>query len=239
MYADDLILVCASLSHLQALVNICVNEFSYMGLAVNAKKCGLLRVGKKWSAECAKLFINDSALSKAKELRCMGVYLQSGNVLKFNVEYCKKKFYRAVNAILSCVGNKADIVVTLCNAQCLPILLYCSESMSMTKTEKCKLAHPYYRLFSKLFHTFNATIIKECQWYLNCLPPQYLVDLRTLKFYNKFQSIGNRILNILFKATGVAATALIYDRLNIIRDSKKSWRSCAWTLFSQSLGLTC
>ena len=47
MYADDLILLSASLCHLQVLINQCIIELSSIGLEINVKKCSLLRVGKR------------------------------------------------------------------------------------------------------------------------------------------------------------------------------------------------
>jgi len=50
MYADDLVLVSASLSVLQDMLNIVELEILYLDLGFNVAKCGIVRVG----ARCKK-----------------------------------------------------------------------------------------------------------------------------------------------------------------------------------------
>jgi len=201
MYADDIVLVTASLTELQKLVKICISELKIAGLSINANKCAFIRIGrtKQSRMSLVKIDINGVLLAPSKELRCLGVHFAAGTMLKFKFDHCKGKFYNAANAILAHVGNRADLVLPLCNAQCVPILLYAVESMSLTKTEKCRLAHPYFRIFAKLFHTFDNTIINQCYCYMDCLPLEYVIDLRMMKFLVKLASSSNELLKSIYQ----------------------------------------
>ena len=231
MYADDLIILTASLTDLQALIDICVAGLSIIGLDINAKKTSFIRVGKKFKYTCANLTVNSVKISSSLEIRCLGVYLCSGLTLKFSFDHAKHKFYGVVNCILSRVGNKPDIVIALCNAQCLPILLYCTEAMLLNKTERIKIAHSHFRLFAKLFHTFNKEIVDQCMYYMNCLPLQYVIDLRVMKFLDKIARCNNVVLNMLYRVFGEEAILNVQERHNIARRSVKSWRLCMWDSF--------
>ncbi len=46
MYADDLVLITASLTELQKLVNIAITEFESIGLTVNSTKSSFIRLGR-------------------------------------------------------------------------------------------------------------------------------------------------------------------------------------------------
>ena len=233
MYADDLLLISASVSQLQNLIDTCTTEFINVGLQINAQKSGFLRVGKRFRVICADIKINGIIVENSQKLRYLGVYLQSGNVLKFNFDYVKRKFYRTANAILSHIGNKAEVILPLVNAQCVPILLYCSEAMWLNKSEKLKLSHPYLMLCSKLFGTFNVAILHECLWYMNSLPLNYLIDLRIFKFLDKLSRSENVKLGILFNLDSHNFVDRLRSDYNIVVGSIESWKTKIWQRFTE------
>ena len=233
MYADDIVLVTASLTELQKLVKICISELKIAGLSINANKCAFIRIGrtKQSRMSLVKIDINGVLLAPSQELRCLGVHFAAGTMLKFKFDHCKGKFYNAANAILAHVGNRADLVLPLCNAQCVPILLYAVESMSLTKTEKCRLAHPYFRIFAKLFHTFDNTIINQCYCYMDCLPLEYVIDLRMMKFLVKLASSSNELLKSIYQLKSRDELINIQSKYGINNNSKVSWRTAIWRHF--------
>ena len=237
MYADDIILVTASLTDLQKLVNLCVNELSVVGLSVQAEKSAFICLGrpKKYRNLSVKININDILLDSVAELRCLGVHFTAGHKLKFQFDCCKAKFYNAINAILAYVGNKADVVLPLCNAQCVPILLYCVEAMSLTKTEKLKLSQPYFRLFGKLFNTLNNGTVNQCQWYTGCMPLEFLIDLRLIKFCNKLSNSNNYLIKSIYSIKGKDVLKELENKYEISHNSRLSWRTAIWRQFELSI----
>ena len=71
MYADDLILLSASLCHLQVLINQCIIELSSIGLEINVKKCSLLRVGKRYRRECVSIYVREALVPIVNEVKCI------------------------------------------------------------------------------------------------------------------------------------------------------------------------
>jgi len=231
MYADDLILLSASLTHLQKLVNIAVDELDLIGLHVNAGKSSFMRVGRKPKFPCAKISINGLSIDESSCVSCLGIRLNAGYKLTFNLDISKQKFYSGVNAILARVGNKPDIVLPLCNAQCVSILLYCTEAMNLAKSVKARVAHPYLRLFAKLFHTFNRETLAYCYYYCNCLPLDYIIDLRALKFLTKLSLSKNELLRVVYSLNGEAILSNIKNHYGLFDRPKKSWRQVLWESF--------
>ena len=91
--------------------------------------------------------------------------------------------------------------------------------MLLNKTERIKIAHSHFRLFAKLFHTFNKEIVDQCMYYMNCLPLQYVIDLRVMKFLDKIARCNNVVLNMLYRVFGEEAILKVQERHNIARRS--------------------
>ena len=163
------------------------------------------------------------------------MHFSAGQILKFNFDHCKAKFYNGANAILANVSNRPDLVLPLCNAQCVPILLYDVESMSLTNTEKLRLAHPYFRIFTKLFNTFDISIIKQCQWYMGCLPLEYVIDLRTIKFCAKLVNSTNHLLKTVFMLRSHDKILKLKSKYGIDKNPRISWRTMLWRHLERSI----
>jgi hypothetical protein len=235
MYADDLIILSILVTDLQRLIDIAVESLNSVLLSVNSKKCCCMRVGKRFASSCQNIKVGQIEIEWAKEFRYLGVYLTSGHVLKFNKEFGKKKFYRSINSIISKTGNKHDISLSLCKSFCIPKLLYCVESMNLTKTEKIRLAHPVERVLFKLFKTFDLSIINYSRQMFNFLPLNYVIDLYTLKFLVNCKNLNNNLINVVFNlgsTTVINNIASMYDiNINICN----SWKYCMWKTFISSV----
>jgi len=237
MYADDLIILSASVTGLQYLLKLCVQELDDLKLTLNVKKCFCIRVGKRFASPCQRITIGNIELSWVNELRYLGVYLLSGHTLKFSLDYCKKKFYRCLNCILSKTGNKPDIVLSLCQSYCTPVLLYCVETMNLTDTEKKRLSSPFTKLFNKLFWTFDKSVIAACHYYTSYLPLSYIIDLKILNFLVKCRRSDNSILRCLHGLSGDSKIDSLLLHYNLMLHCKNKWKAAMWKHFVDSNNL--
>jgi len=62
MYADDLLLLAASVVELQKMIKLCGLELENINMSVNANKTMCMRVGPKHDAKCANILINTHSL---------------------------------------------------------------------------------------------------------------------------------------------------------------------------------
>ena len=56
----------------------------------------------------------------------------------------------------------------------------------------------------KLFRTGSVTVVTDYQKFSHFLPVTYQIDIRTVKFLNKFQSSDNHIYNVFSKKAEMA-----------------------------------
>jgi hypothetical protein len=193
MYADDLILMSISLMHLQLLVNICKTEFDKIDMQINTAKTGCLRIGARHAVVCECITIDGAPLKWLQEIKYLGIVLASANRLTINFQSMKQKFFRALNGIFGKVGLKTSpaVLCSLLNSFCTPILLYACESLDWNNKSIKSMENAYSQAFFKMFNTYDKYIIKQCQFYMGCLPICCLIDFRKLKFLYNLQAPDN------------------------------------------------
>ncbi len=108
---------------------------------------------------------------------------------------------------------------------------YTTEAMNLAKSVKAKVAHPYLRLFAKLFHTFNKETLAYCHYYCNCLPLEYIIDLRALKFLTKLSLSKNELMRAVYSLNGEAFLSNIKSRYGIFDRPNNSLREVLWDSF--------
>ena len=84
MYADDLVLVSASISDLQSMVDVCINELNSLDMKINAKKSSCIRFGKGYKNDCAQVSVDGISLTWSPNLKYLGITLKSS--MKFSVD---------------------------------------------------------------------------------------------------------------------------------------------------------
>jgi len=89
------------------------------------------------------------------ELRYLGVILVKSRSFKVCLDYAKRSFYRAANAIFGKIGRLAseEVILQLIVSKCMPMLLFGLEACTLNKSQLSSLDFTINRLFMKLFHT--------------------------------------------------------------------------------------
>src|SRR5207249_8095643 len=62
-----------------------------------------------------------------------------------------------------------SVLFALVNAQCFSKLLYGTNVINLSNTDKSELCHAYNSVFYKVFHSFDDKIICNCPYYTNHL----------------------------------------------------------------------
>jgi len=73
MYADNLVLVSASVDLLQKMIDICCDM--YLDMKFNALKSNIIRIGPRCSDLGIELFVNSVAIPCVNRVRYLGIYL--------------------------------------------------------------------------------------------------------------------------------------------------------------------
>jgi len=122
----------------------------------------------------------------SNELKYLGITILSGMNFKINMQPSRQKCLGAVNGTYGKVGlnTSPPLLVSLINSFCIPIILYGLVAVTPNNKINKTINTAFSLAFSKIFSTFDTSIIEQCQYYLGVFPLS-----RTLEF-NKFNLLG-------------------------------------------------
>jgi len=105
MYADDIVLSAPSISALQDLLHICGAKLAWSDMSTNASKSMMMRIGRRHKHKCCQLITMDGhEILWLNTIRYLGLYLDNSKTFNISLDYAKKSFYRAFNAVFGKVG---------------------------------------------------------------------------------------------------------------------------------------
>ena len=217
MYADDLLLLSLSLSDLQTMITICLEELKKLDMRINIKKSCIIRIGKSYLATVSDIFAGETPVPWGKDMTYLGICFLAGKDIRYDFHKTKSKYFGALNSLLGKIGTKSKetLTLSLVTSKCFPILTYGLEAMRINKTQLSNLSYVYNAIFVKLFSTFKRDIIEQCQFYTGFLPLQYRYDLMRLNFLFTLNSNVVSPANTIFKLLGVEDLSLLCKKYGI------------------------
>ena len=99
MFADDLLLLAISITHLQSMIDMCSQVLGSCYLELNSKKSFVLRIVPRHNFTDAKLTLNGQVIAWKSEIRYLGVFIVSAKTFKCNLQNNRQKFFIATNGI--------------------------------------------------------------------------------------------------------------------------------------------
>ena len=230
MYADDLVLVSASIFKLQLMVNICLDGFNSLDLKINVKKSACIRIGKNFKSNCSLMSINNNSVAWSNNFKYLGVVFNSGIKVLIDLKSSRSKYFRSFNCIYSKISRANESVV-------VSLLMYSVEAIVLNKTELNRLQNPVSLAFGKIFKTFDNSTISSCMFYMNLLPLNYEYICRKVNFLTKLRTAENSLLVTLFRKFGSNDLIKICGDLNVCNGTVKTGiKRKLWELFGASLG---
>jgi hypothetical protein len=203
MYADDLLLLSASVGGLQLMLDMCASYGVNNNILFNYKKSVCLKVGKFPSEEISRLYLGDMELNWVNSIKYLGVMLTDGPVLSVDTRYMKRRFYASCNSVLNrCKSVNEDVKLHLVKSFCLPMLTYCIAALDIKKSDVRDLAICWNDAFRKIFHYHRWESVKELQFYSGELPFDMLYDLSRWKFFSGTEHT-HRSTALLFDIAGL------------------------------------
>jgi len=101
LYADDIILMSASVSDLQRMINVSVLELGNLDLIINSAKSKCIRIGPRCKYRDSCVVVKELKVEWSNKLKYLGIFLKSSTTFKCNFHENKANFFRAANGILS------------------------------------------------------------------------------------------------------------------------------------------
>ena len=163
LYADDIMLVCHSLTAMQRMLDICSQEADSLDFSFNTVKSVALRIGPRYKHVCAPLVLAGIELAYVQQTKYLGVVLKSAREFKCSFDQAKIKFYRCFNAMYYRAKNASSelVCVHLLKTICLPVLLYAVEVIPATKSDISMLDHVIDRAVFKIFRCDDVKYVRS------------------------------------------------------------------------------
>jgi hypothetical protein len=201
MYADDLLLLSASVTGLQLMIDACAEEIASLDMRFNVAKSSVIRVGKMYKRPCSPLSVCGQTLGFVNDVKYLGVHIVSGSHFMIDIKKHKVKFYTALNGILSkcrgCSGMDEMVSIHLINTYCRPLLLYACECVTLCKSNIDSLEHSWNTIYWKLFLVNDAKCISDIQLFMNDVSTSEDIVRRRVKFATRVARSTNSVMIML------------------------------------------
>ena len=237
MYADDLVLVSASISDLQSMIDVCIDELNSLDMKINAKKSSCIRFGKGYKTDCAQVSVDGISLPWSPNLKYLGITLKSSSKFSVDLKDSRSNFYKSFNAIYSKVSRaNEDVILSLVKSFCIPSLMYGIEALHLNASDLNSLDTPMFQALYKIFKTYDKVTASYCMFFMNILPPRFEYIFRKLKFLVKNCNSVNTLVSFLCNRHGSIELELLHKQTNVeINDGFFKIKNNIFKLFERSL----
>lgn len=186
LYADDIILMSASVCELQKMLNICHTLGDELGIIFNPHKSKCLRVGPYQHINLAHLKIGSVDLPWVETLDYLGVKIVCDKSFKVDLSVIRRKFFVSVNTILSKCSLTSDLVkLSLLESYSLPILLYAVECLNLPNSQLYEVNSWWNSVYRKIFHYNKWESVRLLISCLGRLDLFHIINLKSINFICK------------------------------------------------------
>jgi len=129
VYADDLILLSASILDLQIMLDICSDVGVSLGLKFNSTKSHCMCIGPSPAVNLPLMKIGVQLISWSQKMKYLRIWINSHKSFNIDLTESRRKFFMLTNYILSKTKYACDLVkLRLLESHCLTSLMYSIES---------------------------------------------------------------------------------------------------------------
>jgi hypothetical protein len=195
LYADDIILLSASVTGLQAMLNKCNSVISNLHLSFNCDKSLCIAFGKRYNTKLPDITLNNCILHWCHAVKYLGVIFNSGLRMKFDSDYITRKFYAASNCVFNHSSGLDDLLqLYLQQSYCLPILQYAMSALRLSQTQIRSLNACWNDADRKIIKFHRWESVSEFIYGLGHLNFSHLWYLSVMKFLKSALLSSNVVL---------------------------------------------
>jgi Reverse transcriptase (RNA-dependent DNA polymerase) len=195
MYADDIILLSASISGLQAMLNRCFDVIGDLRLKFNCNKSVCIAFGSRFKDTLPVMYLGSDVVQWSSSLKYLGLTFVSGLRMKCDIDAVTRKFYASSNCIFSNTKCLDELLqLSLQKAYCLPVLQYATSALHFTKTQLNVLNACWNNVYRKIFkynRWDSVNIVIEALGHLNFIHMWYL---SVFKLIHSMRCTSNNLL---------------------------------------------
>ena len=182
------------------MVKVCCDKLDAINLKLNTNKSYCIRIGKRFFADCPKIYSDNGHIAWAKEAKYLGIIFESNRRFKVSFTGMKCKFYASFNTMYSKLGHIPDLSVTihLLESISVPILLYALEALNLNKSELNSLEFTFSKALYKIFRVSSTENLKFCMNVYNIFNISERYKMRKDRFLSKLRTIDNVNINNIY-----------------------------------------
>jgi len=191
MYADDLLLISASVIGLQSMLDDCATMGQEIGLKFNDTKSMCMCIGPLYKRPIAAMTLNDAVIPWVDSFKYLGVTIVAAKTFTIDLKEVRRKFYSSVNCVLSRCKFTSDLVkLQLLESHCLPILLYAMECLNLGTQQRKELNSWWNSVYRKIFSYNKWESVKQVIFYLGRLDLLHMFKLTQILFIKRLSSVS-------------------------------------------------
>jgi len=138
MFADDLLLLSATVEGLQKMLNCCKDLSVKMRLEFNCTKSLCFCVGPSSKLNISPMNLGKEEINWSSSFDYLGITFNCGKKLSGDINKVKQKFFSACNCILGNSKSLDDVLnLSLMESYCLPLLTYCTAALRLSAEHPC------------------------------------------------------------------------------------------------------
>ena len=120
---------------------LCISETAeVISFEFNVQKSHCIAIGKRRNSQITPMSLCGNPVEWCETIEYLGVYLESGSSVRFNVSPAKRAFYTAWNAIFLCSSGVNEIALLhLQETYSLSVLMYATPSLNLTNRQVSEL----------------------------------------------------------------------------------------------------
>jgi len=199
VYADDILLISASVVQLQRMLDLCCSCAENLDINFNHKKSNLIKFGNEYKDNIDNLKLNGCNVAWVSRLKYLGMHIETGKVINIDVSVTIRKFYAAANAIAyrtKWVNEMARL--SLFETFTLPILCYGCEGLHFTNKVLNKINVCWNNVYRIVFGMHRWQSVKGIQYYCERLDCIRIIHNLKLKFYSQLCCSVNNVISHCF-----------------------------------------
>ena len=110
MYADDLIILSASLSGLKVMLMNCLHTCNQLSLSLNANKSCCVYFRPRYNDDVDDLMLDNDKITWNSSFKYLGIHFVNGKSICVIIEPIRHNFFMSCNNILSHSSDLCDLV---------------------------------------------------------------------------------------------------------------------------------
>jgi hypothetical protein len=198
LFADDILLISASVIHLQYMLDICVTYGVEFDIKFNAVKSHLIQIGLDISIVLPPLQLGDASILWTNQIKYLGVLINAGKRFAVCTDICRRKFLSSSFSILQrCSKISEEIKSQALLHSCLPILSYGVDILSINKRQLHDMSVCYNTAIRRCFRISRFTSVRNILYFIGSMPlPMLFQEHRFLLIRDCISNCSSSVLKL-------------------------------------------